>query len=118
VPTAIACRYQVSLEISLDHKLARRSLQKNRLIALERAAAADAEYEFADGSSSPANAIIVGVGVGPDASLPRSIRVALRFTPRRIDHVEIDAADQNPATFGDIDRNQKGLNGQSKQMFR
>jgi hypothetical protein len=50
------------------------SLQKNRLIPLEKAAAADAEYEFADGSSSPANAIIVGVGVGPDASLPRSIR--------------------------------------------
>ena len=47
-----------------------------------RAAAADAEYELADGSSSPANAIIIGVGVGPDASLPRSIRVALRFTPR------------------------------------
>jgi hypothetical protein len=58
------------------------SLQKNRLIALERAAAADAEYEFADGSSSPANAIIVGVGLGQDPSLPRSIRVALRFTPR------------------------------------
>jgi hypothetical protein len=38
------------------------SLQKNRLIALERAAAADVEYEFADGSSSPANAIIVDVG--------------------------------------------------------
>jgi hypothetical protein len=41
-------------------------LQKNRLVALERAAAADAAYEFADGSSSPANAIIVGVGMGPD----------------------------------------------------
>jgi Adenylate and Guanylate cyclase catalytic domain len=41
-------------------------LQRNRLIALEWAAAAD---EFTDGSSSPANAIIVGVGVGPDASL-------------------------------------------------
>jgi hypothetical protein len=44
------------------------SLQKNRLIALERAAAADVEYEFADGSSSPANATIVGVGVGPDVA--------------------------------------------------
>lgn len=30
--------------------------------ALERAAAGDAEYKFADGSSSPANTIIVGVG--------------------------------------------------------
>jgi hypothetical protein len=44
--------------------------------------AVDTEYEFADGSSSPANAIIVGVGVGLDPSLPRSIRVELRFTPR------------------------------------
>jgi hypothetical protein len=35
------------------------SLQKNRMIALERAAAVDVEYEFADGSSSPANATIV-----------------------------------------------------------
>jgi hypothetical protein len=50
--------------------------------ALERAAAGDAEYKFADGSSSPGNTIIVGVGVGPDASLRRSIRFALRFTPR------------------------------------
>jgi len=49
------------------------SLQKNRLIALEGAAAADAEDEFTDGSSSPANAIIVGVGVGPDASARRTV---------------------------------------------
>jgi hypothetical protein len=30
-------------------------LQKNRLIALERAAAADVEYEFADGSVATLN---------------------------------------------------------------
>jgi len=41
------------------------SLQKNRLNTRERAAVADAEYEFADGSSPPANAFIVGVGAGP-----------------------------------------------------
>ena len=59
-----------SVSSTLVRRLTRHfgSLQKNRLIALERAAAADAEYEFADGSSSPANAIIVGVGVGPDAA--------------------------------------------------
>jgi hypothetical protein len=48
---------------TLVRRLARhtRSLQENLLIPLERAAAADAEYELADGSSSPANAIIAGV---------------------------------------------------------
>ena len=58
------------------------SLQKNRLIALERAAAVDVEYEFADGSSSPANATIVGVGVGPDVAY--RARSELRADSRRV----------------------------------
>jgi hypothetical protein len=42
------------VSLTLIRRLTRHSgsLPKNRLIALERAAAADAEYEFADGSSS------------------------------------------------------------------
>jgi hypothetical protein len=58
-----------------------RFFAEDPLITLGRAAAPDAEYEFADGSSSPANAII-DVGAGPNASLPRSIQ--LRTDSRRV----------------------------------
>ena len=60
----MGCRVTATWKISCGQNirpLVRRStrhsgsLQKNRLIALERAAAADVEYEFADGSVETLN---------------------------------------------------------------
>src|SRR5215469_14234656 len=58
------------------------SLQRNRLITRESAAAADAEYEFADEFIDTSKCNHRRRRGGAGRCLPWSIRAALRFSPR------------------------------------